>query len=96
MYLLNTRRNAAQREYIGDLDTSYERENRLDATNQESFGKYVDAEQEIEKRQHNLKDRVNTLRTEPNLPVGDRVDPLNREDEAIKSGNKGRSAGQGS
>jgi predicted transcriptional regulator len=70
MYLLSTKRNSTQSEYKGNLSNNvYEHENRVDVTNQESFGKYVDAEQEIDKRQHSVEDRVQALRTIPNSPI---------------------------
>ena len=93
MYLLNRQRNYARREYRGNLNSNvYEHENRQDVTNQESFGKYVDAEQEIEKRQHNMEDRVQAFRTIPDSPINDRAETFNREDEIGKD--KGRTANQ--
>jgi CBS domain-containing protein len=92
MYFFNNPQRSAHREYIGNLDTDAYRSDYLDATNRESFGKYADAEREVEKRQHNLEDRVQTLRTESNLPLADKVVSLDQEDETIKSKGKGRSA----
>lgn len=95
MYLLNTRRNATRSEYTGNLNAyPYEHENRQDATNQESFGRYIDAEQEIEQRQHDLEDRVQALRTESNSPLNDRLKSLNEEETTVNK-DKGRSANQG-
>jgi CBS domain-containing protein len=96
MYLLNTQRNATRREYVSNLNIdAYEHENRQDVTNQESFGKYVDAEQEIEQRQHHLEDRVQALRTEPNSPLINNVKSFDREEETIIVKDKGRTASQG-
>ena len=96
MYLLNTQQKSNRREYIGNENTyAYEHENRQNVTNQESFGKYVDAEQEIEKRQHDIEDRVQALRTEPNSPINDKVDSVNPQDETITNKEKGRTANQG-
>ena len=95
MYLWNSQRNADNREYFNDSNAySYEHENRQDLTNQESFGRYVDAEQEIEKRQHNLEDRVQTLRTESNSPLTRGVEFIDEEEETITNKDKGRSAFQ--
>ena len=96
MYLMNSRRNETQREYVGDLDAYLgEHVNRQDVTNQENFGKYADAEHEIEKRQHDLEDRVQTLRTELDSPLNDRQTALNEKDDVTENYNKGRSASQG-
>jgi hypothetical protein len=94
MYLFNTQRRTSGRAYLGNLDTEAYRSDYLNATNQENFGRYVDAEQEVEKRQHELENRVQTLRTETNLPLGNRVSLADREDETIVSKDKGRSANQ--
>ena len=95
-YLINTQRNATRREYIGNLNTyPYEHENRQDVTNQESFGRYVDAEQEIEKRQHDLEDRVQALRTEYDLTLNDKMESFNTEEETIVNKDRGRTAHQG-
>lgn len=94
MSLFGARRNPAQPEYLGNPDAfTYEHENRMDLTNQENFGKYADAEQEIEKRQHDLEERVQTLRTASDSPINDR-DALIHEGEAAAK-DKGRSAAQG-
>jgi CBS domain-containing protein len=96
MYWLNTKQNSTQREYSGSLNSNvYKHENRVDVTNQESFGRYVDAEEEIEKRQHNIEDRVQAFRTEPNSLLIDRAESFNREDETTFNTEKGRSANQG-
>ncbi len=94
-YLLNTPRKSTHQGYIGDLNTNPYDSAYLNATNQESFGKYVDAEQEIDKRQHDLKGSVQALRTESNLPLNDRVESFNREDETITDKEKERTAYKG-
>ena len=95
-YVLNNQRKSSNQEYIGNLNTNaYEHENRQDVTNQESFGKYIDAEQEIEKRQQDLEDRVQLLRTESNLPFSNKVESFNQEDDTITNKEKGRTANQG-
>lgn len=94
MYLFNTQQRKSGRAYLGNLDTEAYRSDYLNATNQENFSKYVDAEQEVEKRQHDLENRVQTLKTESNLPLGERAGLADREDETIVSKEKGRSANQ--
>jgi hypothetical protein len=95
-YLLSVQRNADRREYISNLNIdAYEHENHQDLTNQESFGRYVDAEQEIEQRRHNLETRAQTLRNEPNSPLSNRAESFDREEETIVVRDKGRSASEG-
>ena len=94
-YLLNSQRNTSQREYIGNMNTHTYESDFLNATNEESFGRYVDAEQEIEQRQHHIEDRVHTLRTDLDSPLNDRLNSLNQEDETNIYKDKGRSANQG-
>jgi CBS domain-containing protein len=90
-YLLNNQRNTNRRQRVGNLNiNAYDHENRQDLTNQENFGKYVDAEQEIEQRQHHLEDRVQALRTEPNSPLIKNVETFEREEETIVVKDKGR------
>ncbi len=94
MYLLNNRQNS-ERNYLSDFDVDYEHENRQDLTRQDNFGKYVDAEQEVEKRQQNLGERVNTLRGELDTPGSATANSLKKEGDPTVN-DKGRSAGQGS
>jgi len=95
-YLLNTPRKSTRQEYIGNLNTNPYESDYLNATNQESFGKYVDAEQEIEKRQHDLRDNVQALRAESNTSLlNDKVELFNREDETTTDKEKGRTAHKG-
>jgi hypothetical protein len=94
-YLLNNQRKSTNQDYIGSLHTdAYEHENRQDVTNQESFGKYLDAEQEIEKRQQDLEGRVQTLRTESKLPLSSKVESFSKEDDTTANKEKGRTANQ--
>ena len=95
-YLLSAQRNADRRQYISNLNIdAYEHENRQDVTNQESFGKYVDAEQEIEQRQQHLEDRVQALRSEPTSPLINNVESSDREEEITVVKDKERSASKG-
>lgn len=94
-YFLNTSRRTSNRGYIGNLDTHPYESNFLNATNEENFGKYTNAEQEIEKRQHNLEDRVQSLRSESNLSAGDRSSSFDREEETITNREKGKTANPG-
>jgi len=90
---LMTQRNETRRRDFGSLDM-YSHEGRMDTTNQENFGKYADAEQEVEKRQQELEERVQTLRTEPDSPINERTNSVNRDADTTMN-NRGRSAGQG-
>jgi CBS domain-containing protein len=90
-YVFNSQKSANRREYAGDF--GYEHENRQDLTNQESYGKYVDAEQEIEQRQHNLENRVQTIRNEPNSPIIGTAS-VRHEDQTAANKEKGRTASQ--
>jgi len=93
MYLLNSQQKSARQEYKSNPKINVlEHENLLDVTNQESFGKYLDAEQEIEKRQHDIEDRVQAYRTEPNSPLINKVESTNLEDKTITNKDKGRTA----
>jgi CBS domain-containing protein len=95
-YFLNTPRRASNRGYIGNLDTHPYESDFLNATNEENFGKYTDAEQEIEKRQHNLEDRAQSLRGESSFSVGgSRSSSFDREDETITNREKGKTANPG-
>jgi CBS domain-containing protein len=103
MYFSNQRKSSG-REYIGNRNAySYEHENRQDVTNQESFGRYIDAEEEIEKRQQHNEERVQSLRTDTNAPpiiaaeihsVHIEGDTIVEEDELIIAVDKGRGANQ--
>lgn len=92
MYLLNSRQNREHRYYGGDRFT-YDHVDRMNATNEENFGRYVDAEQEIEKRQHDLEGRVQTLKTDLDSPVNTRADAMFDKDDT-NINRKGRGAGQ--
>jgi CBS domain-containing protein len=94
MYLLNSKQKPARRDYSGDIDFAYE-SNYADATNSENFGKYADAEEEIEKRQHHLQERLESVRAENILPFDKKTDSLSDEDETLVDKEKTRSANQG-
>jgi CBS domain-containing protein len=94
-YLLNTRRKSTYREHTGNLNTDAHRADYLDAVNQASLGKYPDAEEEVEKRQQHLKERVEALRTEPDSPLNDSAESFNQEGETITNSEKNRTAHQG-
>ena len=94
MYLLNSRRNTSNYSRAGEMGSGYDSDF-LNATNEENFGRYVDAEEEIEKRQHHLQERIETVRSESSLTASDAADTIDRQsDETITQ--RGRTAGQGS
>lgn len=93
MYLWNMQQTPDRRDFFADRD-AYSFDDHKYMTEQEIYGKYSDPDEEIEKRQHDLENRVHSLRTEPGSPI-DRTDQINREDEPVIK-DKGRSAGQGS
>jgi len=88
MYLLSNRENT-RRGYAGNID-AYSPD-RLDAANTENFGKYADAEEEVQKRQQDLEGRVQTVRSDLNSSdwAEDSQDRLG--DSTMN--NRGRSAG---
>lgn len=89
-YLLNKRQNSSRcPEVYGHGLYDISPAVRMDATNEENFGRYVDAEQEIERRQQNIEDRVHILKTDSSSPLGTISD--DRSSEKVK----GRSASQG-
>jgi CBS domain-containing protein len=94
MYLFNTRQTSTRHGFTGEISGTYESDF-LNAGNEENFGKYVDAEQEIEKRQHDLKDRVESIRMENNLPLDKGTESFDREDETLTSEEKSRTANYG-
>jgi CBS domain-containing protein len=104
MYFVGQRKSSG-REYAGNQNAySYEHENRQNVTNQENFGRYVNAEEEIEKRQQRNKDRVQLLRTETNAPpivaaeihsVRVEGDTIIEEDELIIAVDKDKTSNQG-
>ena len=90
MYLMDSWGSSSRTDYRGSMGSGvYEYESQVAGAG-ENFGKYADAEQEVEKRQHDLADRVESLRTEPNSPVNTR---LSDDDDTITKGSKGMSAG---
>jgi hypothetical protein len=82
-YLLNNQRKSVYREYSSNPNTNTYNSDYQDAANQASLGKYADAEQEVEKRQQELKQRVEALRIEPDSPLNETANSLNQEDNII-------------
>jgi predicted transcriptional regulator len=93
MYLFNTRQKAAPREYP-ELTNTYESDY-LAATNEENFGKYADAEEEVKKRQHDLKDRLESVRMENILPFDKKTDSAEQEEETLLDKEKSQTANHG-
>ncbi len=94
MYLLNNRQKSAPRSYVGEINHTYESDY-LNAGDQENYGKYVDVEQEIEKRQHDLEERLESVRMDNNVSVDNNASSFDKEDETVIDIEKGRSANQG-
>jgi CBS domain-containing protein len=94
-YLLNGQRNSTRRKESSKPNNNSHETDYLDVANQESFGKYVDAEQEVEKRQHELKERVEALRSEPHSPLNERAESVNQQDDTFINKEKSRNAHQG-
>jgi CBS domain-containing protein len=92
-YFLGKRSDSVQRGYSEKAATYPSDVERLvDAANSEPIGKYRDADEEIEKRQQLLENRVQSVLTELDSVVGEGADC---PDEDQTSGdNKGRSVGQ--
>jgi CBS domain-containing protein len=97
MYWLNTRQKSSnQTDYSGVLNSGISESGYSNATNQENFGKYADAEQEIENRQNKLQDNIKAFRTQPNVSSGDLLElPYSEgnEDDTLITEEKRRSAG---
>jgi hypothetical protein len=89
-------KSTSQRDYTDNLNLNVSESSYTNATNQESFGNYVDAEQKIENRQDSSS--VKAFQTQPNvssidlleLPSIDGID-----DDTLITEEKGRSASQG-
>jgi CBS domain-containing protein len=98
-YWLKTKqKSASQRDYTANLDLNVSKSSYLNATNQEGFGNYVDAEQEIENKQDNSKDNVKAFSTQPNVSSIDLSKLPNtdgRDDDTLMTEEKRRSALQG-
>lgn len=92
MYLLNTRSKDTRPSYTGDAETNAYESDFLNATNEENFGKYADAEKEIQKRQYDLENRVNTLRSASNSSLNNRESSDDEVETIVKE--KGRTAHQ--
>ncbi len=67
MYFLNNRQNG-QKRTVSLATSTYPDERRMDIAGRQDFGKYADAEQVVEKRQHDLQDRLQSVRTELKTP----------------------------
>ena len=93
MYLFNNRQNSVRRNESANVEDTYEFDY-LDASNGENFGKYADAEQEIEKRQQDLQERLDSVRMENILPSDNRTDSAVKEDETLTGKEKSRTANQ--
>lgn len=93
-YLFKKGRKTISREdagdFVGDHGADY-----TDSRIEENLGKYPDAEQEIEKRQHDLKDRLESVRTENVLPFDQRTESFDQEDETATDKEKSRTANFG-
>jgi CBS domain-containing protein len=94
-YFLNNRSNSTRREYVSNLNVNNEHENRQDKTNQENFGRYVNAEQEVEQRHQHLEERVQAIHSEPNSSLTGNVKSSSREEETNINKDKGKTANQG-
>jgi len=90
VYMLNKRQNSSRCTMMSGHD-SYQSSPmvQLDATNEENFHRYANADQEIERRQHNIEDRVQSLKTDSTSPLSTLPDERSQTD-------KGRSASHGS
>lgn len=94
MYLLNSRRSSPSHVYMDDGGTAYDSDS-LSAADPPNVGRYVDAEEEIEKRQHHLQERIQTVKTGSSQATGTDGDADDRGND-LMSDQRGRSAGQGS
>ena len=95
MYLLNNWQDSSNRREFSRPNIHLDHENRMDLTNQESFGRYVDADEEVHRRQHDLEGRMQTLRTDPHSPVNENTAGSD-DTKRSTSNTQSRSAGQGS
>lgn len=92
-YLLGNWGGESEHGYGGGRVSTHSHENHIvNAVNTEGFGKYADAEREVENRRGNLEDRVHALRTDADSPIVDRSDYTTGPDDAT---NQTRAAGQG-
>ena len=100
MYWLNTKqKSATQRNYAENLVSGNSESSYSDATNQESFGKYVDAEQQIDNKSDNKQDRnkVQAFRAKSNSPSIEMLELSDSQpisDDTVTTKEKRRSAGQ--
>lgn len=98
MYWLNTKQKSSyQKDYTGNLNLHTTESSYSNATDKESFGRYVNAEEEIENRQHNLQDNIQALRTDSDLPsnnILELLSPESSDDDLLLTTEKKRSARQ--
>lgn len=93
MYYLNEKQKPTnQRSFDATLNSFSHKSEFSNSTNEENFGKYVDAEQEIENRQNNIQDKVQAFRSEANIQPNNILELPETEDETTSE--KGRSANQ--
>lgn len=89
-YMLNKRQNSSRcPEVHGHASYQISPALHTQAVNEENFGRYADAEQEIERRQHNIEEKVHTLKTDSGSPLGTISDDKSSEKD------KGRGASNG-
>ena len=93
MYLYNTRQSGSRRP-LGTINDTFESEF-SNAGDHENFSRYVDAEQEIEKRQQNLKDKLESARMENNRSTDNLSTMSNQDDDTVVNIAKHKSARQG-
>jgi len=89
MYMLHKRQNSSRCSLTLGHD-SYQSSSpvQMGATNEENFHRYANADEEIERRQHNIEDRVHSIKSDASSPFGTMADDTSTKD-------KGRSASHG-
>lgn len=96
-WLKSKQKSTSQKDFTANIDLTTPESSYSNATNQESFGNYVDAEQGIENKQDNSKDNVKAFRTQPNVASIDLLELPNidgTDDDTLITKEKGRSAAQ--
>ena len=97
-YWMDTRQNSQKNSDSRAYRNRYETEYIPNAVNEMSFGKYADADPEVERRQNELESRFQSARNEAGAAAATTdtgTNSLDREDETVTSRDKGRSANQG-
>ena len=98
-YWLKTKqKSTSQRDYTANLNLNVSESSYSNATNQESFGKYADAEQKIENKQDNSQNNIKAFRTQQGVSSIDLLELPNidgTEDDTLITKEKGRGASQG-